>query len=86
VIVAVCGLNDNALLVTVGACREAGAEAYGFTLDVSNRDPEALHRRLVQQARNHRCALRELLAVGRNAFGALYTETMAYEGHGQQRP
>jgi 3-oxoacyl-[acyl-carrier protein] reductase len=36
-IVAVCDLNHAAVSDVVGACREAGAQALGFTLDVANR-------------------------------------------------
>ncbi len=37
-IVAVCDLNHEAVSSVVAACREAGADAIGFTLDVANRD------------------------------------------------
>jgi 3-oxoacyl-[acyl-carrier protein] reductase len=37
-IVAVCDLNHNAVSDVVGACREAGAEAAGFTIDVADRE------------------------------------------------
>lgn len=37
-IVAVCDLNHEAVSEVVAACREAGAEAVGFTLDVADRE------------------------------------------------
>jgi 3-oxoacyl-[acyl-carrier protein] reductase len=37
-IVAVCDLNHEAVSMVVGACREIGAEAVGFVLDVANRE------------------------------------------------
>jgi 3-oxoacyl-[acyl-carrier protein] reductase len=37
-IVAVCDLNHNSVSDVVGACREAGAQALGFTIDVADRE------------------------------------------------
>jgi 3-oxoacyl-[acyl-carrier protein] reductase len=37
-IIAVCDLNHEAVSSVVAACRETGAEAIGFTLDVANRE------------------------------------------------
>jgi 3-oxoacyl-[acyl-carrier protein] reductase len=36
--VAICDLNHDAVAEVVGACREAGAEASGITLDIANRE------------------------------------------------
>lgn len=37
-IVSVCDLNHGAVSEVVGACREAGAQAVGFTIDVADRE------------------------------------------------